>query len=225
VYVVDNDAASRELVARLARSMDLACQQFDSGLKFLEGYDAVGAGCLVTACRVADISGLQIQRRLLDTESSLPVIFVTAHASVNLAVRAMRAGAIDVLEKPCNEQELWEDIQHAIRLSEFREQQRVVRDEWMARLETLTPEERETLDLLLQGAGNRKIASNLGVTLRTVEARRQRVMEKLQVETLVELLLAQVRMEPRYCFLRDATCFMFGGEHGVEPPAHFRFGH
>lgn len=188
VYVVDNDVSTRNYVRDLAERMDLACEMYNSGLEFLEAFDASKSSCLVLAVRIADISGPQIQRRLRSQGIETPLIFVSAHATVPIVVRVMREGALSVLEKPIVEQELWDGIQESVRLDEHRRADRKLEDGLRSKLAKLTRREHDVLELLLQGKTNRQIAKILEVSIRTIELRRSRLMEKLEARSLVELI-------------------------------------
>jgi len=188
VFVIDADAISRNAVRDLARSMRLDCETYTSGEEFLDAYDGSRPGCLVTEVRIPDLSGPQIQQRLAMDEEPLPVIFLTAHASVPIVVRAMQQGAIDFLEKPPREQELWEAIQRA--LQEYRRRRDALAEKRLTqqRLARLTPKQQEVLQLLAEGKGTEAIAGELHISKRTVELRRAGAMDKLQIGTPAQLM-------------------------------------
>ena len=188
VFVVDADAISRNAVRDLARSMRLDCEVYTSGGEFLDGYDGSRGGCLVMEVRIPDIGGLQIQRRLATDEDPLPVIFLTAHASVPVVVRAMQQGAVDFLEKPPREQELWEAVQRA--LQEDRRRREVLAEKELTQryLAKLTSKQQEVLRLLAEGKGTRAIAEELRVSTRTVELRRAGAMRKLKLRAPAQLM-------------------------------------
>ena len=210
VFIVDDDSERRESIQRLTESMAVCCRPYNSGFEFLDDYTTVKRGCVVCALRIADMSGLQIQQRLLDSGDVLPLIFVSKHASTPTVVRAMQKGAINFLESPWDEQDLWENIQHAIHVSELREQCQRKLLKWQEQFKLLNHNHRELLDLVMQGKHNRVIAEELGVSLRTVESRRRKIMDTLAVDSVVELCFAIARHEPRYCHLLNAPCFMHG---------------
>jgi FixJ family two-component response regulator len=193
VFVVDRDAVAREAVRRLVAEMDLPCEAFETGRQFLDAYGPHRRGCLITEVRVPEVSGLQIQQALLAAEAPLPVIFLSAHASVSVIVQAMKAGALYFLEKPPVEQELWEAIQEAIRESEARSKDLAKRWDVERRFAELTPEEREVLFLLAEHDSARSIASALNVSVRTVELRRNQLMKKVGVTSSVQLLQFAIR--------------------------------
>lgn len=187
VYAVDNDHSTTTFIRNLAEKMNLECETHASGLEFLDTFDGGKHGCLILALRIVDISGPQIQRRLINRGITIPVIFVTAYGTVPVIVRVMRDGALSVLEKPIVEQELWDAIQEAIRLDRRRRQEKACAEQLKARFATVTEKEHVVLELLLEGKRNPEIAESLGLSIRTVELRRKRLMKELQVRSLVEL--------------------------------------
>lgn len=206
VYVVDGDANTRDFVRRHVESMSVVCKPCESGREFFEQYDGRNLGCVVLELRIADMSGLQIQRRLCEAASSLPVLFLSQYGSVSTTVRAMKAGAVDFLEKPCKEEDLWDAIQPAIQLSRLREEQLRVQAEWRQRLEALTKEEHDLLDFVVKGKRSQEIANLQRVSIRTVEARRSRLLRKLEAGSTNELLYFVEHRTPRRCGLTDHTC-------------------
>jgi len=188
IYVVDNDSAGAQLVQALAKEMQIGCEVYTSGTAFLDGFDPNRHGCLVSELRMADMSGPQIQRRLAAQGAPLPIVFLSAHATVPVVVRVLREGAATVLEKPADEQTLWEAVQGALRLDAERRHIEAHRMEVRARFATLTRAEREVCVLVFGGMTNKQIASRQNVSLRTVELRRSKLMRKLGAESLPELL-------------------------------------
>ncbi len=188
VFVVDEDTSARSAVCGVARTLNLACKTFASGLEFLDAYDPATPGCLVTETRMMGISGLQLQRRLLSEGATLPIIFLTAHADVATIVKAMRQGAVHFLEKPFREQELWDAIQEAIHVGEECRQMQVWQQKMEHCLTSLTAKEREVLRLIGQDKANRVIASEMGVCIRTIEIHRVKLMNKLEAKSFPELM-------------------------------------
>jgi len=188
VFVVDEDTSTRGDVSTLVDTMHLECKTYGSPQEFLDAYDDSRPGCLVLEVRLPGMGGLQVQQSLSYAGSTLPVIFLTAHADVTVAVRAMRAGALHFLEKPFSEHELWDVIWEGILLSRKRQREAVEQNKLQERLANLTAKDEEVLEMLAEGKTNRAIASELHVCLRTVDARRRNVMNKLAVETRPELL-------------------------------------
>lgn len=195
VYVVDDDAAVRDGLKWLIESVELQVAPCPSAQAFLEAYDRSRPGCLVLDVRLRGMSGLDLQAELARRDISIPTIVVTGHGDVPMAVRAMKLGAIDFVEKPFNDQELLERIQKAIEGDlEARRGDRE-RAEACALLATLSPREREVLDLLVLGKANKEVADQLGLSTRTVEGHRARLMEKLACGSLAELVRLSLRAE------------------------------
>jgi two-component system, LuxR family, response regulator FixJ len=188
VFVVDDDAAARSSLRMLLKSMGFATLAYDSAAAFLKAYDAGQPGCLVLDVRMPGMSGLELQQRLTLEGKSIPVIFITGHGDIPMAVEAMQQGAIDFLQKPYKGNELLQRVQRALaRDQENRAQVRRL-DEARECLISLTPREREVLDLVVDGTPNKVMAYHLGISQRTVEIHRARVMEKMRVRSLAQLV-------------------------------------
>lgn len=188
VFVVDDDQGGRSSVGALVRSMGLTVESFSSAEEFLEFYTGESLGCVVTDMRMLGMSGLELQERLSEMGSTLPVIVLTAYATTPLAVRAMQSGAVTMLDKPCQEDELWNAIRKALALDTQRRAEQARCQELRDRLSTLTPSERIVLNLVVAGKANKVIAQRLEVSIRTVENRRRDVYKKMQAESAVELV-------------------------------------
>ena len=193
VYVVDDDDAVRDGLKWLIESVDLQVAPCPNAQTFLEAYDGSRPGCLVLDVRLRGMSGLDLQAELARREISIPTIVVTGHGDVPMAVRAMKLGAIDFVEKPFNDQELLERIQKAIEGDLQARRGDRERAEACALLATLSPREREVLDLLVLGKANKEVADQLGLSTRTVEGHRARLMEKLACGSLAELVRLSLR--------------------------------
>ena len=196
VYLVDDDPAVRDSLGLLLRSVGLASQVFPSALAFLEAYDPERHACLVADIRMPGLSGLELQQRLNDRGAEIPIIFITGHGDVPMAVNAMKSGAMDFIQKPFRDQELLDRINKA--LQQDREQ-RALRAEENAikhRLAALTPRETEVMWRVVRGQANKVIALDLGVSQRTVELHRARVMRKLRMRSLAELVSAVGKLDP-----------------------------
>ncbi|MGH7819539.1 MAG: response regulator transcription factor [Candidatus Binatia bacterium] len=188
VFVVDDDPTVLKALRDLIRSSGLAVQTYASAQEFLAAYDPKQPGCLVLDVRMPGQSGLELQRELSARNLRLPTIIVTGFADVHVAVRAMKAGAVDVIEKPFSSQVLLDRIEEAL---ERDRQERSLRDRrarFEARVATLTRREREVMDRVVAGKPNKEIAAELGLSLKTVEGHRARVMEKMQVDSLADLI-------------------------------------
>jgi two-component system response regulator FixJ len=188
VYVVDDDAAIRESVVALMSVKGLPARTFPSAEAFLAEYNASWTGCLVVDVKMEGMTGLQLQQRLNELGSSLPIIVITGFADVPMAVKAMQAGAITFLEKPAKEQELTKAIEQALNKGQEDQSLRRQKSEIEGRLATLTDDEVAVLHKLLEGLPNKRIASDLDIGLRTVELRRSNIMKKMQASSLPELV-------------------------------------
>jgi two-component system response regulator FixJ len=196
VYVVDDDAAVRDSLKWLIESVGLRVQACASAQAFLDAYDRSSPGCLVLDVRLRGMSGLDLQADLARREIAVPTIIVTGHGDVAMAVRAMKMGAIDFIEKPFNDQELLERIQRAIDDDQTARRGGEEREQICALLATLSPREREVMDLLALGKANKEVADQLGLSTRTVEGHRARLMEKLSCTSLAELVRLSLRAAP-----------------------------
>jgi two-component system, LuxR family, response regulator FixJ len=188
VYIVDDDQAMRKSLHWLIESVGLNVETFPSARRFLESYRPGRPGCLVLDMRMPGISGLDLQEKLAEQQINLPVIIITGHGDVPMAVRAMKAGAIDFIEKPFNDQVLLDRIQSALEQDAELRSSQALRAEVAARLALLTPREREVMDMVVEGKPNKVIAAQLGVSAKTVEAHRAKVMEKMQARALADLI-------------------------------------
>ncbi|TQV75927.1 response regulator FixJ [Denitrobaculum tricleocarpae] len=190
LYIVDDDEAVRDSLQILAESYDYAPEVFESGTAFLGVAEQLGSGCVLLDVRMPDIDGLEIQARLAKTNPGLAVIIITGHGDVPMAVKAMRAGAFDFIEKPFTDDALMESLQRAWAqhrdAAESREQNSD--SEILERIEALTPRERDVLDQLIIGRPNKIIAYELGISPRTVEVHRARVMDKMKAKSLSHLV-------------------------------------
>ena len=188
VFVVDDDQAMRNSLKWLIESIGMQVETYASASEFIDSYYPGRAGCLLLDVRMPGMSGLELQAYLSRQEIRIPIVIITGHGDVSMAVRAMKAGAVDFIEKPFNDQALLDSIRNAL---DFDEQQRSLqaqRAEIAARLAQLTPREHEVMEMVTDGRSNKEIAAELGVSAKTVEAHRARVMEKMQADSLAELV-------------------------------------
>jgi FixJ family two-component response regulator len=188
VHVVDDDPDMRDSLTYLMQSVGLAVRTYDSAAEFLAEYRDQRPGCLLFDVRMPEISGLELYEQLLAQGVRLPVIFMTAFADVPMAVRALKSGAVEFIEKPFHMQSLLERVQRAIADDVARRAQGEQWDDFGRRLADLTSREREVLELVLTGVPNKAIANKLEITERTVELRRASVMKKLHVQSTIELI-------------------------------------
>lgn len=188
VYVVDDDPAIRFAMQALMESVNLRQEIFASADEFLEKESQCRAGCLVLDIRMPGLGGLELQEELIARGSTLPVIFITGHGDVPMAVEAMQKGAVDFILKPFRDQELLDRIRDALQTDKRRRTELKQHADIEQRLEKLTKREREVFDLVVTGKPNKVIAFDLGVSQRTVEIHRARVMEKMQARSLADLV-------------------------------------
>jgi RNA polymerase sigma factor (sigma-70 family) len=188
VFVVDDDAAVRKAISRLLRSAGLAVAVFASPREFLAQYDPATPGCLVLDVAMPGFSGLQLQTELSEKGTSLPIIFLTGHGDVSKSVQAMKGGAADFLTKPVNAKHLLPAIHAAIEKDFVARREQAELSEIRTRLDTLTPREREVLQHVVAGKMNKQIASDLGIAEATVKMHRARVMAKMKVQSVADLV-------------------------------------
>jgi two-component system response regulator FixJ len=188
VFIVDDDAAIRFAMQALMDSVNLNHEIFASADEFLEKISGQRPGCLVLDIRMPGLGGLELQEELIKRGDTLPIIFITGHGDVPMAVEAMQKGAVDFIQKPFRDQELLDRIREALATDEECREAQQHHAEVAHRLERLTNREREVFDLVVTGKPNKVIAYELGVSQRTVEIHRARVMEKMQARSLADLV-------------------------------------
>lgn len=188
VYVVDDDEAMRNSLQWLIESDGMEVRTFESADAFLAAAFPGMAGCLLLDVRMPGMSGLELQGHLRRSGIGLPVIIITGHGDVAMAVRAMKAGAVDFIEKPFNDDALLNSIRNALEHGERQRQLAERRAEIRARIDDLTPREHQVMGLVTEGQANKEIAAALGVSAKTVEVHRARVMEKMRASSLAELV-------------------------------------
>ncbi len=195
VFVVDDDEAVCESLRLLIGDIGLEVRTFTSAKQFLEQYDPSHPGCLVLDVRLSGMSGLELQSRLTEMAIRVPTIIITGHADVPMAVEAMKAGAIDFIEKPFRDQVLLDSIQKAVDMDLRARRQHKERQDVQSRIELLTQREREVMDRLVAGKSNKSIAFDLGISQKTVDFHRANILEKVGVSSVVELVRLTQRAE------------------------------
>lgn len=195
VYIVDDDLDMRDSLQWLMKTVGLHSEVFPSASTFLEGFKPGGPGCLVFDVRMPGTSGLDLYEELVARGEGMPVIFITAFADVPMAIRAMKSGAIEFVEKPFNRQALLDRVQRAIKNDVERLRIKADREDSLRRFRLLTDKEREVLALIKDGQPNKAISMSLGITSRAVEMRRAGLMKKLGVRNFAELLRLSIEVE------------------------------
>jgi FixJ family two-component response regulator len=188
VFIVDDDAAVLKSLTRLLRSARLNVMAFGSPQEFLERHDPRAPGCLVLDLAMPGLNGLELQAALTVKGSPIPVIFLTGHGNIPTSVQAMKRGALDFLTKPVNDDDLLKAVQVAIEKDRIARIARAELEDIQARLDSLTPREREVLTHVVSGQLNKQTAADLGTVEKTIKVHRGRVMEKMKVHSVAELV-------------------------------------
>ena len=193
VFVVDDDVSVREALRNLLRSVGLKVEAFSTAQDFLSSKSS-GPGCLVLDVRLPGLSGLDLQRQLVETNREIPIVFITGHGDIPMSVRAMKAGAVEFLAKPFRDQDLLDAVRQAI----DRDQQTRNREKRSAELRErymlLTPREHEVMKCVVRGLVNKQIAAEIGITESTVKLHRGRLMHKMRAESLADLIRMTERL-------------------------------
>jgi len=202
VFVVDDEEVvlkSVEAVVKsveaVVKSLEVQVKTFTSAESFLASYSADQPGCLVTDLRMLGMSGIELQEKLVAMGIKIPVIIITAFADVQIAVRAMRTGAVTLLEKPCRDQELWEAVRNALELDRSTREEDQRRSDVQSRMGNLSEGERDVMERMVEGKMNKVIAQELSISIRTVETRRHNVLEKMRADSLADLVRLVVESE------------------------------
>jgi FixJ family two-component response regulator len=192
VFIVDDDRGVRNSIRELLISVGLAAEAFDSARSFLDAFDAARPGCLVLDVRMAHMGGLALEAKLADMGAEIPIVFISGHGDISMAVNAIKRGAVDFVPKPYQEQHLLDAVNEALQRDAQRRAPALDADGFHKQLQTLTAREREVLDLALQGHSSKAIAAELGISHRTVELHRSKLLEKLGAASISELLRSKL---------------------------------
>ena len=195
VFIVDDDEGVRDGLSLLLATVGQPCELYESAHEFLDSYTSDMHGCLVLDIRMPRMTGLDLQQKLVEMESRLPVIFITGHGDIPMAVEAMRRGAVDFIRKPFREHDLLDRINEALNLEDDNSRQERDRQALSDRLSLLSKREREVFDRVAEGEMNKVIAADLDISERTVEVHRGQVMKKLGVRSLAQLVRIKLEAE------------------------------
>ena len=193
VYVIDDDQAMRDSLDFLLESAGLKARLFESAVSFLEALPELGPGCIVSDVRMPNLDGLELLKRLRETNKALPIIIMTGHGDIPLAVEAMKLGAIDFIEKPFEDERLIGTITAALGGAAQRQKGDAVAADIASRIASLSPRERQVLDGLVAGLSNKLIARDYDISPRTIEVYRANVMTKMQASSISELVRFAIR--------------------------------
>ncbi len=195
VFVVDDDQEVRDALQLLMESVGLQVETCDSAQGYLDSFDPQRAGCLILDIRMPGMSGLELQARLVAEQLHPPIIIITGHGDVPMAVRAVQAGAEDFIEKPFNDQALLDSVHRALERDAKQRGVAIKQAEIQERLDRLTPREQEVMHLVVAGKRNKIIAADLNVSQSTIEAHRAKVMEKMEASSLSDLMRMLLSLE------------------------------
>jgi FixJ family two-component response regulator len=202
VFLIDDDPRIRESMRMLLKSVGLSLQTYATAQEFLSNYEEGQGGVLILDIRMPGMSGLELQQRLRERGDDLATIILSGHGDVPMAVRALKAGALDFLEKPFNEQILLDRIQQGLEEVRRRRQLQSERGQVLTRIDKLTPREHQVMDLLVSGKANKDIATQLNISRKTLDIHRSKVLEKMEAETIADL----VRMVLQFRCHQMAKC-------------------
>lgn len=188
VCIVDDDEAVRDSIAELVGSIGLQAATFRSGQEFLDGYDPERPGCLVLDVRMAHMSGPALQEKLIAMGAAIPIVFISGHGDIPVAIKTIKAGAVDFVQKPYRDQQLLDSINDALQRDATARAAATSSHRFAQRLTTLTEREQEVMTLVVKGLSSKAIAKSLGISYRTVEVHRSHILEKLDVRSVPELI-------------------------------------
>ncbi len=193
VFLVDDDPDMQESIRSLLKSVGLPLESYTTAQDFLDKYDRSKEGCMILDVRMPGMSGLDLQQRMKEKGIDLPIIVVSGHADVPMTVRAIKTGAIDLIEKPFNDQVLLDRIHEGLEENSRRQQQKEESAEVVERMETLTPREKEVLNMVVSGKTNKNIAADLNISRKTLDIHRSKVLQKMKAESIADLVRMVLR--------------------------------
>ena len=195
VFVVDDDEPVRDAIGMLLDTVGIAYESYPDAQSFLDACDAARTGCLVLDLRRPVISGKELQERLIEADARIPIVFITGHGDIPMAVEAMKRGAVDFIRKPFRDQELLDRIHEALNSDQHRRTAAARMDAIRAKVASLTPREREVFERVASGQANKVVAIDLGISERTVEIHRSQVMHKTEARTLADLVRMKLTLD------------------------------
>lgn len=196
IFIIDDDEAVRDSTEMLVMSVGLKTKTFKSAIEFLDQYSDQLFGCLILDVRMPKMSGLALQDELISRNSTLPIVFISGHGDIPMAVKAIKKGAVDFIAKPFQEQDLLDSLLRALRENEKAYKKSSTKQEISKKLAQLSVREKQVLTEMLEGHANKVIALELGISQRTVEVHRAHVMEKMEIKSLAQLVKAISILEP-----------------------------
>ena len=196
VFVVDDEPVVRDSLSALIQSVGLRVQTFASAEQFLQSYDPAQPGCLVLDFRMPGMTGTTLQERMMNEGNAIPIIFISGHADVKIAVRAMKHGAVDFVLKPFSQAEMLTRIQESISKDRERRRRAADRDQILERMALLTAREQEVMEMVVEGNSNKNMAEKMRLSPKTIEVHRARVMRKMGASSLAELVRLVLECKP-----------------------------
>ncbi|MDH3643210.1 MAG: response regulator transcription factor [Gammaproteobacteria bacterium] len=195
VFVVDDDEPVRDAIGMLLETVDIPFEAFATAQEFLDAYDASRTGCLVLDIRMPGMSGLELQEKLIEDKAPIPIVFITGHGDIPMAVDAMKRGAVDFIRKPFRDQELLDRVHEALNVDSDNRNAYADLTGIRDKVDTLTPREHEVFERVAQGQANKVVAIDLGISERTVEIHRSQVMQKTKARTLADLVRMKLTLD------------------------------